>query len=84
MQASADQFAAALRYQESIANINRAAVEAAIDCFDHSDIGGEARFAPEAVAMGIASLRMLLIPFVIYATDLECLNATGASVAERG
>jgi hypothetical protein len=68
MQASADQFAAALRYQATIADLNKAAVHACLDSF----------------AMGVASLRMLLIPLAIHAVDLECLNATGVSVAERG
>lgn len=83
MQASADQFAAALRYQATIADLNKAAVHACLDSFCHSD-PAEAHYAPQSIAMGIASLRMLMIPLAIHAVDLECINATGVSVAERG
>jgi hypothetical protein len=83
MQASADQFAAALRYQATIADISRSGVSACLDTFCHSD-PAEAHYAPQSIAMGIASLRLLLIPLTMHAVDLECLNATGVSLAERG
>lgn len=79
MQRSADQFAAALRHQATIARLNCAAVTASIDAFDHADVS-EARWAPEAVAMGIASLHQLLIPMAIHAVDLEMLQGPNADL----
>ena len=81
LQRSANQFAAALRYQESIARINAAAVSACLDSFDHQD-PQERCYAPEAIAMGIASLRMLLTPLICHSIDLEMIGAGSGDLLE--
>ncbi len=81
MRVAEQQLGRAFKHQATVARLNCAAVEAAIDAFDHSS-PTEEHFAPESVAMGVASLRLLLIPLSLYAVDLECLNATGKSLAE--
>ena len=81
LQRSADKFAAALQYLHNIARINEAAVTSCLDAFNHSD-AHERQFAPDAVAMGIASLRLLMTPLTCHAIDLEMIGAGSGDLLE--
>jgi hypothetical protein len=81
LQQSANQFAAALRYQESIARINAAAVTSCLDAFDHEH-PQERCYAPAAIAMGIAGLRMLMVPLTCHSIDLEMIGAGSGDLLE--
>ena len=79
------QFRTSCKQLISIARINAAAVTAVLepDTFDHSS-EAEQHFAPDAIAYGYAQIVHSLRCFQLLALDYECINATGASVAERG
>ena len=81
LQRSANKFAEALQYQSSIARINSAAVTSCLDAFDHND-AHERQFAPDAVAMGIASLRLLMTPLTCHSIDLELISAGSGDLLE--
>lgn len=57
-----------------IADINRAAVEATIEAFDHSSLK-ERHYAPQSIAMGIRQVIELNKVLSLLAIDLELAEA---------
>lgn len=69
----ASAFAAQLAALVPVARVNCAAIEAVLDPasgFDHND-PEDRHFAPEAVALGMRQLALLLAPLTCYAVGLE-------------
>jgi len=84
MRRAEEQFGNACRQLEVGAKLNAAAIDAVLTpyTFDHSDKGGEALYAPQAVAYGYAQLIHALRAVQILCIDYECLSAGSEVLAE--
>ena len=67
-------FSAAMTQLHTIAKLNTAACEAALEAFDHND-SREAGYAPEAIARGIASWALLGRELILLASAVEMIGA---------